>query len=346
MDLELVAARKAVAAPGERADVASWDMGERMKCLVTGGAGFIGSHLVDRLIAEGHDVTVIDDLSTGRRENVNPAARFFQWDIANPDAWHAYDWIFHLAGRADIVPSIWRPTGYYHANVTTTMEVLDAANFLHVKRVIYAASSSCYGVNPPLPTAETAPIACAHPYALTKRLGEELVLHYGQVYGLPVVSLRLFNIYGPRARTSGAYGAVMGTFLAQRANGLPLTIVGDGTQRRDFVWVDDVVTAFIRAAESDATGVFNIGAGRARSVQELADLIGGPQVHVPARGGEPAVTCADIRQAMIVLGWYPRVELEEGVARLLADLTPWKDAPAWTPKTIAEATKVWHATLG
>jgi UDP-glucose 4-epimerase len=213
-------------------------------------------------------------------------------------------------------------------------------------RVIYAASSSCYGVNPPLPTREDAPIACAHPYALTKRMGEELVLHYGQVYGLPVVSLRLFNVYGPRARTSGAYGAVIGTFLAQKANGAPLTIVGDGKQRRDFVHVDDVVEAFMRAATSEQRGVFNIGSGRPSTVNALARMIGGPAVYVPARGGEPMTTWADIFRAEAHLGWRPSLRLLDGLDRLKQDLTPWKNAPVWTPEAIEKATAAWATHLG
>ena len=322
-----------------------------MKVLVTGGAGFIGSHLVDRLIADGHEVHVIDDFSTGRTENLH---RWAIWSV--PIALHAmkmflaprYDWIFHLAGRADLVPSIDDPSSYFETNVMGTVHILEQARKRGCSRFIYASSSSLYGATPPVHRAVTEwdEVNPAHPYAFSKKLGEDAVLHWGKVYGLPVVSLRLFNVYGPRARTSGAYGAVMGTFLAQRANGAPLTIVGDGTQRRDFVWVEDVADAFVKAAESDHVGVYNIGTGYASSINRLAALIGGPVVRVPARGGEPSITQADATKAARELGWTASTTLADGVGRLLADLTPFKNAPVWTPDTIAEATKQWHQCLG
>jgi UDP-glucose 4-epimerase len=184
-----------------------------------------------------------------------------------------------------------------------------------------------------------------HPYALSKWLGEEVVMHLGSLYRIPTMSLRLFNVYGPRGRTGGLYGAVMGTFLAQRAHGAPLTIVGDGTQRRDFVWVEDVADAFVRAAAVDCIGICNIGSGEATSINRLAAMIGGPVVHIPARGGEPAITQADTRKAKRQLGWVARTSLVEGIAHLLKDLTPWTVAP-WTPETIAEATAAWHRHLG
>ena len=225
--------------------------------------------------------------------------------------------------------------------------MLEAARAAKVKRFIYAASSSCYGIPETFPTPETAPIQPQYPYALTKRLGEELVLHWGQVYGLPVVSLRFFNVYGPRARTSGTYGAVFGVFLAQKINGLPYTVVGDGTQTRDFTYVTDVAAALVRAADSGVTGeVFNVGSGRTCSVNRLVELLGGPAVHIPKRPGEPDCTFADIAKIRRVLGWEPAVPLEEGVKKMLACLDDWKNAPAWTPQTIDQATKSWFANLG
>jgi UDP-glucose 4-epimerase len=319
-----------------------------MKALVTGAAGFIGSHLVDRLLAEGHVVYAVDigpceDLH--RRHARSGRLWVRQEDAARYTDYADCEVVFHLAGRAELIPSLEDPSGYFEANVRTTMTVLEQARRMG-SRVIYAASSSCYGVNPPLPTREDAPIAPAHPYALTKHMGEELVLHYGQVYGLPVVSLRLFNVYGPRARTSGAYGAVIGTFLAQKANGARLTIVGDGTQRRDFVHVDDVVEAFLLAATAKATGVFNIGGGYPTSINAVARLIGGRTVHVPARGGEPRSTWAHIIAADAGLKWRPTISLPEGLDRLIKDLTPWKSAPVWTPETIEKATATWATHLG
>ena len=317
-----------------------------MKALVTGGAGFIGSHLVDRLIADGHEVHVWDDLSTGRAENVNPKAHLHELSILMTLTVDRYDWIFHLAGRADLVPSIEWPEEYMDVNVMGTVMLLEHARRTGCQRFVYAASSSCYGQYPVTPTDENAPIQPAHPYALSKRLGEEAALHWDRVYGVPVVSLRLFNVYGPRARTTGAYGAVMGTFLAQRANCAPLTVIGDGKQARDFVWVEDVVDAFVKAAESDARGIFNIGTGEAVSINRLAALIGGPIVRVPARGGEPAITQADARKAARDLGWKATTSIVEGLGRLLNDVGAFRHAPVWTPDSIALASETWHKHLG
>ncbi len=233
-----------------------------MRCIVTGGAGFIGSHLVDRLIQDGHHVIVLDNFSTGRPENLSHLTQNLhlvvkQLDVADYDAirsvFEGIDWVFHLAALADIVPSIQKPLDYYHANVTGTVSVLEAARHAGVKRFIFAASSSCYGIPDVYPTPETAEIRPQYPYALTKYLGEECVIHWGKIYKLPVVSLRLFNVYGPRSRTSGTYGAVFGVFLAQKLAKKPFTVVGNGTQTRDFTFVTDVANAFITAAQSEIT---------------------------------------------------------------------------------------------
>ena len=219
------------------------------KAVVTGGAGFIGSHLVDLLLEQGHEVTVIDNLVVGRQSNIARHAdderfRFLKADVADLDAilpvFRGVDWVFHLAALADIVPSIKRPLAYHRANVDGTTAVLEAARANGVGRFVYAASSSCYGIADVVPTPESAPIQPMYPYALTKYIGEQYVLHWSQVYGIPCVALRLFNVYGPRARTSGTYGAVFGVFLAQKLAGKPFTVVGDGTQTRDFTFVSDV----------------------------------------------------------------------------------------------------------
>ena len=324
--------------------------------VVTGGAGFIGSHLVERLLADGWRVTVVDDGSVGRASNLahlakNPGLKVVWADVAGGTDLASHfagaERVFHLAALADIVPSIERPTDYFRANVVGTQVVLEAARAAKVKRFVYAASSSCYGIPEAYPTPETAPVRPQYPYALTKRLGEELVLHWGQVYGLPVVSLRFFNVYGPRARTAGTYGAVFGVFLAQKINGLPYTVVGDGTQTRDFTYVTDVAAALTRAADSDVTGeIFNVGSGRTCSVNRLVELLGGPVVNIPKRPGEPDCTFADIAKIRRVLGWEPAVSLDEGVKNMLACLDDWKNAPVWTPQTIEQATKSWFANLG
>jgi UDP-glucose 4-epimerase len=326
-----------------------------MKAVVTGGAGFIGSHLVERLLQEGLGVTVLDDFSTGRPENLahlksSAGLKVVRVDVSEgPSAaphFAGADWVFHLAALADIVPSIERPADYFRANVVGTQSVLEAARAAGVKRFVYAASSSCYGIPDSYPTPETAAIRPQYPYALTKRLGEELVLHWAQVYGLSAVSLRFFNVYGPRSRTSGTYGAVFGVFLAQKLAGRPFTVVGDGMQTRDFTYVSDVAEALLCAARSSASGeVFNVGSGKPQSVKRLVELLGGPVVNIPKRPGEPDCTSADIAKIRRSLGWQPRVPFEEGVRRMLENIDYWKSAPVWTPEKIAQATQAWFDCL-
>jgi len=327
-----------------------------MKALVTGGAGFIGSHLTDQLLAAGHEVVVVDNLATGRRDNLkqalqSPQCRFEEQDIVDAAGLAAcfagVDWVFHLAGRADIVPSIDDPRLYFKVNVEGTMNVLEAARQAGVKRIVYAASSSSYGIPDVYPTPETAPIRPQYPYALTKYMGEELLLHWGQVYGLPVVSLRMFNVYGPRSRTTGAYGAVFGVFLAQKLAGKPFTVVGDGSQTRDFTYVSDVAEAFIRAAESTISGeAMNIGSGNHYSINRLVELLSGEVSYIPKRPGEPDCTFADVSKIERLLGWKAKVSFEDGVAQMLAHMEDWADAPVWEPGSIEKATEKWFSYLG
>lgn len=326
-----------------------------MKVLVTGGCGFIGSHLVERLLREGCEVTVLDNLSTGRFSNLkevaaDPRLHIHQKDITQKKAVEEYfrrvEAVFHLAALADIVPSIQLPLDYYHANVTGTLAVLEAARAAGVKRFIYAASSSCYGIPDIFPTPETAPIQPEYPYALTKYLGEALVLHWEKVYKMQTVSLRLFNVFGPRSRTTGTYGAVMGVFLAQKLADQPLTIVGDGTQRRDFTYVTDVAEALWLASQKEFHGeIMNVGSGGTYAINRLAELIGGPAVYIPKRPGEPDCTFADITKIHRLLGWSPKVSFETGVKEILNRISDWRDAPVWTPETIATATKEWFSYL-
>ncbi|HZU95385.1 MAG TPA: SDR family oxidoreductase [Planctomycetota bacterium] len=326
------------------------------RIVVTGGAGFIGSHLVDRLVADGHRVTVIDDFATGALDRLARHQREERLSIVRADVsdaaalaphFEGVEQVFHLAALADIVPSIERPIAYHRANVDGTIGVLERARAAGVKRFVYSASSSCYGIPDVYPTPETAPIRPMYPYALTKWLGEEIVLHWGRVYGMSVVALRLFNVYGPRSRTTGAYGAVFGVFLAQKLSGKPFTVVGDGTQVRDFVFVSDVVEAFIAASRSSVSGeTFNVGSGRPQSVNRLVELLGGPVTHVPKRPGEPDRTHADIAKIQRVLGWSPRVSFEEGCAEMLRVIEDWRAAPVWTPESIGAATREWFRYLG
>ena len=330
-------------------------MNSRRRTVVTGGAGFIGSHLVDRLLAEGHHVTVVDDFSTGRPHNLahhrdRADLSVVRADVADIDAIRPHltgvDWVFHLAALADIVPSMQRPLDYHRANVDGTASVLEAARAAGVGRFVYAASSSCYGIPSRYPTPESSPIQPQYPYALTKYLGEQYVMHWASVFRLPAVSLRFFNVYGPRARTSGAYGAVFGVFLAQKLAGKPFTVVGDGSQTRDFTFVTDVVDAIVTAAESDRTAqVYNVGTGTAQSVNRLVELLGGEVIYIPKRPGEPDCTLSDTTAIRRELGWQPKVSFEEGVRIMLAHAEAWRDAPVWTPATIEQATREWFEFL-
>jgi UDP-glucose 4-epimerase len=327
-------------------------MSEQGFDVVTGGAGFIGSHLVDALVSSGRRVVAVDNLSVGRLSNLaqhrgSEAVRFVEADVVDRkrmrEVVQGADRVFHLAAMADIVPSVQNPGVYFDANVNGCFAVAEAAREAGVRKVLYAASSSCYGIPERYPTREDAAISPRYPYALTKNLGEQLLLHWAELYALPVVSLRLFNVYGPRARTSGTYGAVFGVFLAQKIAGKPLTIVGDGTQTRDFTYVADVVSAFLAAAERGRAGqIYNVGSGGTVSVNRLVELIGAERTEfIPKRPGEPDCTFADIGKITSELAWRPEVSIEEGVALLLANLDYWRDAPVWTTEAIADATQDW-----
>jgi UDP-glucose 4-epimerase len=324
---------------------------------VTGGAGFIGSHLTDVLLAAGHQVVVVDNFATGREKNLAGAQTAANFSLARCDiagdpaqlaaAFAGADGVFHLAGLADIVPSIERPGDYYRANVHGTFQVCEAARTAGVRKIVYAASSSCYGIPDDVPTPETAPTRPQYPYALTKELGERLVMHWGTVYGIDVVSLRLFNVFGPRSRTSGTYGAVFGVFLAQKLAGKPMTVVGDGRQTRDFTYVADVANAFATAMAAEVTReIVNVGSGGTYAVNRLVELLGGKVVHIPKRPGEPDVTFADVSKIERLLGWRARTSLDDGVARMLERIDDWRDAPVWEPASIAAATSSWFAHLG
>jgi len=326
------------------------------RALVTGAAGFIGSHLVERLLRDNYRVVALDNLSNGREANLkhllkNSALEFHQVDVVDLDSiqpfFRGIDWVFHLAALADIVPSIQRPIEYHRANVDGTVAVLEAARIASVKRLVYAASSSCYGIPDSFPTPEESAIRPMYPYALSKFLGEQCVMHWAQVYKLGCVSLRLFNVYGPRSRTSGTYGAVFGVFLAQKLANRPFTVVGDGNQTRDFTFVTDVVDAFVRAAASDLRGeILNVGSGNTYSVNRLVELLGGEVVHVPERPGEPRCTFADTRRIYQALNWRPQVTFEAGVRTMVDRLEDWCEAPVWDPLSIEQATADWFRYLG
>jgi UDP-glucose 4-epimerase len=327
-----------------------------IRSLVTGGCGFIGSHLADLLLQQGHEVVVLDNMSTGRRANLdhldsNAHLTIIEGSVQDEQsvqkAMEGCDYVFHLAALADIVPSIVNPLGYFSANVDGTVIVLDVARRLGIKKLVYTASSSCYGIPDTYPTPENAEIQPQYPYAFTKWAGEQTALHWSQVYGLPVVALRLFNVYGPRSRTSGTYGAVFGVFLAQKLAGAPMTVVGDGTQTRDFTYVTDVSRAFLAAALTGVSGQsFNVGSGGTYSINSLVEMLGGPFSHIPKRPGEPDCTFADTTRIKAELGWAPEVTFDKGVGLMLEHIEYWREAPVWNPESIAEATTEWFTYLG
>jgi UDP-glucose 4-epimerase len=325
-----------------------------MKCLVTGGAGFIGSNLVDHLVKLGHQVVVLDNLTTGRLSNliqVKNKIEFVNVDLTNrknsiSQYFNNVDWVFHLAGLADIVPSIKNPDDYFQTNVQGTLNILEESRKAKVKKLIYAASASCYGIPDKYPTDEKSKIDPQYPYALTKLLGEQLVIHWAKVYQMPNISLRFFNAYGPRSRTTGAYGAVFGVFLAQKLAEKPLTIVGDGTQTRDFIHIFDLVDAIAKAAENGKNGdVYNVASGQETSINSIAEIIGGNKVKIPKRPGEPDRSLADISKIKAHFNWKPKIKINEGVKMLLKNINEWNEAPVWTPETIKEATKSWFELL-
>jgi len=323
--------------------------------IVTGGAGFIGSHMVDLLLEQGHKVRVVDNLIGGHEANLSHVAQnqnlSCHWHDINslePDSeiFVGADYVFHFAGIGDIVPSIEQPIDYMQTNVQGTVRVLECARAAKVKRFVYAASSSCYGLAD-TPTREDHPIQPQYPYALSKYQGEQAVFHWHKVYGLSVASVRIFNAYGTRVRTTGAYGAVFGVFFRQKIAGKPYTVVGDGSQVRDFIYASDVARGFLMAAEGDADGeAFNVGAGNPQSVNSLVDLLGGDVVYIPKRPGEPDATHADITKITERLGWEQKISFTEGVAKMMAQIDHWKDAPLWDPSSIEDATKTWFKYLG
>jgi len=302
-----------------------------MRCLVTGGAGFIGSNLVDRLIDDGHEVIVFDNLSTGQQKNINPKAKFFLVDIAHQpyfetntmkDIMSGVDVVFHMACLARVQPSIENPIEYHSANVNGTLNMLEVCRKYGVKRFVFSSSSSVYGdvEEKDLPTSENSKLNPMSPYALHKLVGEQYCKLYSELYQLETVSLRYFNVYGDRQPTSGAYCLVMGVFAQQRLNGEPMTIRGDGEQRRDFTYVGDVVDANVRCMDYplEMNGdVFNIGNGDNKSVNDIADLIGGDRVNVEPVI-EPRETLADNSKVKKVLQWKPSGDLEKWI-------TSWKN---------------------
>ena len=309
--------------------------------VVTGGAGFIGSHMVDLLLSKKYQVHIIDNFSGGHIKNLSHHKKNSNLSIEKADIcklmpdnkmFKNAKYVFHFAGIGDIVPSINNPSNYMNTNVQGTIKVLEAARHAKVKKFVYAASASCYGKTEKLVN-ENFKISLEHPYALSKYLGEQSVFHWHKVYGLPINSIRIFNAYGPRVRTTGAYGAVIGVFFKQKIENKPLTIVGNGKQSRDFVYVTDLAQAFMAAALTNQKGkVFNVGTGKPQTVNYLANLVGGKKIFIPDRPGEPKYSCADITKIKKKLKWKPKVEFKDGIKKMMSEIKNWNDAPLWTPK--------------
>ena len=327
----------------------------KKRVLITGGAGFIGSHTVDNFLNKGFNVRVIDNLTGGNLKNIehlknNRDFQFEKKDILKLDKVRKFisecEYVIHFAGIGDIVPSIKYPKKYFENNVLGTVKVLDFLNPKKIKKFVYAASSSCYG-KAKTPTNENHLINPLYPYALSKYQGEQASLHWHKVYKFPVNSIRIFNAYGTRSRTTGAYGAVFGVFLKQLIANQPLTVVGDGSQLRDFLYVTDVAEAFYLATVTKKIGcVWNLGSGSPQSVKKLVKLLNPKKiVHIPKRPGEPDVTCANIKKIQKDLKWQPIISFEKGVGKILDNIEYWKNAPLWNTSNIAKETKLWFKYL-
>lgn len=324
-----------------------------MKVLVTGGAGFIGSNLVDFLVKKKNKVIVIDNLSSGRILNLDKSKKKIKLIIADLSKYGPWkknfkgvDIVYHIAGLGDLVPSVKDPRKYFFANVNATLNVVEACREFNVKKIVYTASSTCYGLAKKIPTSENDKIDIQHPYALTKYLGEQILLFWSKIYKIKVISLRLFNIYGLRSRTSGAYGAVFGTFLKQKISNKPLTVVGDGKQKRDFLHVDDLVRLFIKCSKIGKTGVYNVGKSEPVSINKIVNIFKSRKINIPKRPGEPKITYANINKIKKATNWRPKIDIVKGTKELLENIEMWKYAPLWTPKKIKKANKYWFKYLG
>ncbi len=322
--------------------------------LVTGCAGFIGSHMCDYLLKKKLIVYGVDNLSSGKIKNIqhikNKNFKFIKSDIKNLNFFsrkRKIDYIFHFAGNGELIPSIDNPIEYLKNNTVNTAIMLDqiVKNKIRIKKFVYAASSTCYGKNNSK-TNENSKINIEHPYALSKYLGEYCLLHWSKIYKIPSVSIRIFNAYGTRSRTNNAYGAVIGVFLKQKLSNYPLTIVGDGSQKRDFLYVTDVCDAFYKAVKLKSKfEILNLGFGKSKKINFLANLISDKKTYIPWRPGEPKNTEANISKIKKKLKWKPTISLKEGIKKIMKDIGYWENAPLWTKKKIKKATKNWQKYL-
>ena len=330
----------------------------KKKIIITGGAGFIGSHLCEYLLnkKEIYKIVVIDNLEDGSLNNLknvikNKKIIFKKIDIRNKKKLSAafdknVDTVFHLAAQSDIVPSIEHPVEYIETNFNGTLNILNLMNKFKIKKIIYAASSSCYGIPTNYPTDENEKIDTKYPYAYSKYIAESLIINWAKIYKIKYISLRLFNVYGVRSRTNNAYGAVVGIFLKQRLMNKDLTIVGTGNQRRDFVNVKDVVIAFYKSMKNQKWNIiYNVGSGKPQKINYLAKLIGGTKIYLPKRPAEPDQTFANIKKIKRNLRWKPTISFEEGIKKVLENIKYWNKSKLWDKKKIAKATKLWFNLL-
>ncbi len=328
-----------------------------MKIIITGGAGFIGSHLVEHLslVKKIKKIIVLDNLKDGSKKNLKKALKskkifLHKADIRNYKKIEKHfkntDAVIHLAALSDIVPSIEEPRDYLETNFNGTLNILEAMRNHKVQKIIYAASSSCYGIPKKTPTKEKDIIDTKYPYAFSKYVGEELIIHYSKVYKLNYISLRLFNVYGTRSRTNSAYGAALGVFLKQKLANKPFTVIGNGKQKRDFIHVSDVCNVFTKAIFSKyKNDIFNIGTGSPKSVNEMLKLIGGKKIFIPKRPGEPSVTHANIAKVKSRLKWKPKMSFKDGIKDVLENIDYWKKSILWNKNSIKKATKNWFKYL-
>lgn len=324
--------------------------------LVTGCAGFIGSHMVDYLLNKNHIVYGIDNLTSGKKINIkhnlnNKKFIFFNIDLKNFETVSKkikkIDYVFHFAGNGELIPSIEKPYQYFKNNTLNSVLLIETIRKkkYKLKKFVYAASSTCYGLSQ-IKTSENTKINIQHPYAFSKYIGEQAIMHWGKIYKIPTISIRIFNAYGPRSRTTNVYGAVIGVFIKQLIAKAPLTIVGDGSQKRDFLFISDLCGAFYKAAISKTKNeIFNLGSGKPQSVMMLAKMIFNKYVFLPWRPGEPKKTHANIDKIQKKLKWAPKISLKTGIQIVLKNINWWKDAPLWTPSKIKKATKNWHKYL-
>ena len=323
-------------------------------CIVTGGAGFIGSHMVDLLVQKKYKVIVIDNLSKGKKKNIynhikNKRVIFIKKDILKFQAkdikFKNVDFIFHFAGKDAIIPSITNPEKYLDVNLKGTLNVLEQTKKLKYKKFVYAASSSCYG-KAKTPTSENNHISNLHPYALSKYLGEQIALSWSSFYNLPINSVRIFNAYGERIGFNNEYGAMFPILLKQKLSNQPLTIVGNGKQKRDFIYVKDLVRAFYAVANiKQNREVFNVGLGKPVSINKIANLISEKKTYIKKRPGEPSITHANIRKIRLFTNWKPKIHINEGVKIMLKNINLWKNSVLWDKKKIKVATQVWFSKI-